>query len=259
MFNGRNRFNGFTTGKPVCVLRLDSAGTEVKRKNRALEIPHKLLIIKVFLLLTEAKTAVLKGCFGRRRAVFCSLNFCHPFELCQCWNGRQQEPPRARGAENGRRSNYLRAVRYSTPKARFSHRGGNCRFPIKFMAISQGRNAPLSRRWHGDRAWISPVCRGFTRTVWPALTLSDSRREPPLATRARCSCGNADFIAQECCYCFLASKGIVRLPPSRADVPFKVSPSSVPSYFVVMLPLGPSVVVEKLNLAPSSLPSATSA
>jgi hypothetical protein len=160
MFNGRNRFNGFTTGKPVCVLRLDSAGTEVKRKNRALEIPHKLLIIKAFLLLTEPKTAVLEACLGRRRAVFCSLNFCHSFEPCQCRNGRQQEPSRARGAENGRRSNYLRAVRYSTPRARFSHRGDNCCFPIKLVAIPQGRNVPLSRRWHGGTAWISPVLWG---------------------------------------------------------------------------------------------------
>jgi hypothetical protein len=77
MFNGRNRFNGFTTGKPVCVLRLDSAGTEVKRKNRALKIPHKLLIIKAFLLLTEPKTAVLEGLFGRCQTALYSPNLCH--------------------------------------------------------------------------------------------------------------------------------------------------------------------------------------
>jgi hypothetical protein len=61
MFNGRNRFNGFTTGKPVCVLRLDSGGTEVKRKNSAPEIHRKTLIINGFLPLTDGRFVVLGG------------------------------------------------------------------------------------------------------------------------------------------------------------------------------------------------------
>jgi hypothetical protein len=61
MFNGRNSFNGFTTEKPVCVLRLDSAGTEVKRKNPTLEIPHKSLIPQAFIHLTEPESADPEG------------------------------------------------------------------------------------------------------------------------------------------------------------------------------------------------------
>jgi hypothetical protein len=61
MFNGRNRFNGFATGKPVCVLRLDSGGTEVKRKNRVFKIQRNALITKAFLHLTEDQSVVLEG------------------------------------------------------------------------------------------------------------------------------------------------------------------------------------------------------
>jgi hypothetical protein len=57
MFNGRSRFNGLAAGKPVCALRLDSGGSEVKRKNRASKIPFKLLIINGFLRLTDLKSA----------------------------------------------------------------------------------------------------------------------------------------------------------------------------------------------------------
>jgi hypothetical protein len=63
MFNGRNRFNGFATGKPVCVLRLDSGGSEVKRKNSAPETRRNTLITNVFLPLTEGRFAVLGGLF----------------------------------------------------------------------------------------------------------------------------------------------------------------------------------------------------
>src|ERR1039458_5951223 len=44
MFGGRNRSNGLTTTKPVCVLSVDSLGSEVKKKNRALKIPYNPLI-----------------------------------------------------------------------------------------------------------------------------------------------------------------------------------------------------------------------
>jgi hypothetical protein len=52
MFSGRNRSNGLTTTKPVCVLSVDSLGSEVKKKNRALKIPYNPLISIMFSLLT---------------------------------------------------------------------------------------------------------------------------------------------------------------------------------------------------------------
>jgi hypothetical protein len=75
MFNGRNRFNGFTTEKPVCVLRLDSARTEVKRKNGAPKILYNQLILKAFIDLTELEFTVPRRVSTRGLPFFIRLIF----------------------------------------------------------------------------------------------------------------------------------------------------------------------------------------
>jgi hypothetical protein len=153
MFNGRNRFNGFTTGKPVCVLRLDSAGTEVKRKNRALEIPHKLLIIKAFLPLTEPKTAVLKGLFGRCQTALYLPNIRRSPEPHQNRIRHHPASARARVEKNGRRSNHLRASKLALSRPASRNEGTTAVSPSGLWPFRRAETTfvpPLAERYGLD-------------------------------------------------------------------------------------------------------------
>lgn len=110
MFNGRNRFNGFTTGKPVCVLRLDSGGTEVKRKNRTLKIHCNTLITKGFIPLTAAGFADLGGPESGCSGCLCSSMF-RLFSRMLAEDTKLVSVPRSKPWKaNGRQSNHLQVA-----------------------------------------------------------------------------------------------------------------------------------------------------
>jgi hypothetical protein len=188
MFNGRNRFNGFTTEKPVCVLRLDSAGTEVKRKSAAPKIQCNRLILKAFLHLTELKYTVLEGVLEGRQAAICSPNICRHLEPSR---GRNRlNPPYAKGRrrENGRPTNHLRA--YTNPSARPANHASAriCRSPMHFMAILQARRTlSPDTRFARENICVHGSTR-IARThsfIRLSLALSNGRRERPLSARPK--------------------------------------------------------------------------